>query len=463
MKETRGAAIRRIILHPFVILFILLIIMTIMTYILPASQYDKVVVNGVETIDPASFHYVERTPVSIFGMFKAIPQGIQLTISLLCMIFAIGATIHLIDETGAFRGALIALANKLGDKNSKFVLIGVMVFFLFIGAFPSMFEACIAFLPIGISVCTMLGYDLITAVSLVVIGDIVGWTAGPTNLYTVGNSQNIGGLPLFSGIGYRLIVLVVLGALACWFVIRYAEKVRKDPTKSLIYGMDTSGIDTPVENVTFDIRRKLILVVFVITIVLIVYGSLGWGWGPLDMAAVYIICSLICAFIAGWAPDKTADVMMDGAKSIFIAAMIIGMARGLSVIMDGGQITYTIVNALASLLDGLPAAVTGIAMMAVVIVLNFFMPSGSSKALIIMPILMPMAEIIGLSKQLTILAYQFGDGISNLTFPTVALLMACLSYTKIPFDKWFKYILPFEGIEYIACCILLVIAAAIGY
>lgn len=215
MKESTGTKLKRILLHPFVILFLLLIIMTAMTWVLPASQYDAVTVNGVNTIDPASYHYVDNTPVSIFSMFKAIPQGVQTTISLICMMLTIGAAVHMVDETGAIRSALMALTHKTGEKNTKFVLAGAMIFFMFIGAFPSMFEACIPFMPIVVPVCLLLGYDVVTAVCIVVIGDIIGWTAGPTNLYTVGNSQNIGGLPMFSGIGYRLIVLVMLAQWPC--------------------------------------------------------------------------------------------------------------------------------------------------------------------------------------------------------------------------------------------------------
>jgi len=463
MQETTGAKLKRILLHPFVILFLLLVIMTVFTWVLPASQYESVVVNGVNTIDPESFHYVENTPVDFFNFFKAIPRGIESTISLICMMLAIGASIRMIDTTGAIRSALMALTHKTGEKNTKFVIAGAMMFFMFIGAFPSMFEACIPFLPIVVPVCLLLGYDVVTAVCIVVIGDIIGWTAGPTNLYTVGNSHQIGGMPMFSGIGYRLVVLVVLGALSIWYVIRYAERVKKDPSKSLVAGKDYSDLMGDVEDMAFTTTRKLILAVFVVTVALVVYGSLNWGWKTQEMAAVYLVCGIVCGMIARLSPDKIADTMVDGAASMFVAAMVIGIARGLSIIMDAGQITYTIVNALASLLGGLPPVLTAIGMMLVVVVLNFFMPSGSSKALIIMPILMPMAEIIGLSKQITVLAYQFGDGISNLAFPTVALLVACLSYARVPFDKWFKFILPFQGIAYAAAAVMLIAASFMGY
>ncbi|MCI8303183.1 MAG: YfcC family protein [Lawsonibacter sp.] len=451
--------------HPFVVLVLLLALMAVLTWILPASQYDMVTVNGVTAVDPDSFHYVDRTPVGIFDFLKAIPQGIQMQITLLSMIFTIGAFVHLVDSTGAIRAALVGMARKLGDKNGKFILAGIMVFFLCIGAFPSMFEGCIPFLPIGISIALMLGYDVVTGMAIIVVSDIIGWTAGPTNPWTTGTAQNLGGLPMYSGLGYRLVVLVVFGAIAIWFVLRYAERVKKDPTKSLVYGKDYSDMDNKdvTAGLEFDARRKLILLVFCLTIALVVYGSIAWGWSPTDMGAVYLISAVLCGVIAGYNSAKIAETMLKGAEGIFVAAMAIGVARGISVIMDNGQITYTIVHALAPLLAGLPAALTGVGMMLVQSVINFFIPSGSSQCLVTMPILMPVAELIGMSKQVTILAFQFGDGLSNLGYPSVALVVACLSYSRIPFNKWLKFILPFLGIIYIAATVLIIIASAIGY
>lgn len=450
--------------HSFVILFFILALMTALTWILPAGQYDSVTVNGVSAVDPNSFHYVENTPVGIFDFFKAIPLGIQNGIALICMILTIGASIGLVDETGAIRAALVSLTKTSGEKSGKFVLAGMMVFFLCIGAFPSMLEGVIPFIPIGVAVALMLGYDVVTGVAVVFVADIVGWAAGPTNLYTVGNAQTIGGLELFSGLGYRMVSLVVLGAIAIWFVLRYAERVKKDPTKGIMYGEDYSDLKNASDaQLEFTLRRKLILVVFIATIALVVYGSLEWGWGLFDMAAVYLICGIVCGLIAGFKSGKIADTLLAGAQSVFIAAMAIGLARGISIVMDNGQITYTVVHALSGLVANVPTAVTGIAMLAIQTVLNFFIPSGSSQALVTMPILMPMAEIVGLSKQMTILAFQFGDGLSNLGFPTMGALIACLTYARIPFNKWFKFILPFLGIAYAACAILIVISSFIGY
>ena len=450
--------------HPFVVLLALLAIMTVLTWVLPASQYDTVTVNGVSVVDPESYHYVDSTPVDIMGLFRAVPQGIQMQIALLSMVFTIGAFVHLVDSTGAIRAALTGMAKKLGEKNGKFILVGVIIFFLCIGAFPSMFEACIPFLPIGISISLMLGYDVVTGMAIIVVSDIVGFAAGPTNPWTVGTAQNLGNLPMYSGFGYRMVCLVVFGAITIWFILRYAEKVKKDPSKGLMYGVDCSDLgEADLGDLVFDLRRKIVLAIFCLTIALVVYGSMAWHWNTTDMAAVYLISAIICGIVAGFSSGKIADTMLKGAESVFIAAMAIGVARGISVIMDSGQITHTIVHALASLLQGVPDALTGVGMLFVQSLINFFIPSGSSQCLVTMPILMPLAEIIGLSKQTTILAFQFGDGLSNLGYPSVALIVACLSYTKIPFNKWLKFILPFLGVIYVAAVALVVVATVIGY
>lgn len=447
--------------HSFVILFAILAIMVICTWIVPAGQYS--VIEGTTTIDPNGFHYVESTPVGFLGLFESIPRGIQDGIALIAMILTIGACMGLVNSTGALTAAIMSLSKKLGEKSSKLVLAGIMVFFLFIGAFPSMLEGTIPFAAIIVPICLALGYDVITGVAVVFVADIVGWSAGPANYYTTGNAQIIGGLELFSGFGYRMVALIVLGLISIIYVIRYAEKVRKDPSKSLVAGADYSDLMKRDEDVEFDTRKKLITLIFVITIVLIVVGCMKWSWGLVQMSGIYIISGILCGIIAGYNSGKIADELLSGASSVFIACMAIGLARAISVVMTDGQILHTIVHALAGLLQGLPEALVSIGMLIAQTILNFFIPSGSSQALVTMPILMPVAEITGLSKQLTILAFQFGDGLSNLCYPTMGALIAFLMYGRISFNKWFKFIMPFLCFEWLASIALLVIGALIGY
>lgn len=447
--------------HSFVILFAILAIMTVCTWIIPAGDYT--VIEGTTTIDPNGFHYVEATPVGLMGLFESIPRGIQDGIALIAMILTIGACMGLVNSTGALTAAIMTLSKKLGEKSSKLVLVGIMVFFLFIGAFPSMLEGTIPFAAVIVPICLALGYDVITGVAVVFVADIVGWSAGPANYYTTGNAQIIGGLELFSGFGYRMVTLVVLGLISIIYVVRYAEKVRLDPSKSLMAGTDYSDLMASDEEVPFDGRRKLITLIFIVTIILIVVGCMKWGWGLVDMSAVYIIAGIVCGIVAGFNSGKIADELLNGAQSVFIACMAIGLARAISVVMNDGQILDTIVHALASVLQGLPEALVSVGMLIVQTIINFFIPSGSSQALVTMPILMPVAEITGLSKQLTILAFQFGDGLSNLCYPTMGALIAFLMYGKIPFNKWFKFIMPFLAFEWAACVVLLVVGTMIGY
>ncbi|MDY3282110.1 hypothetical protein [Dysosmobacter sp.] len=215
--------------HAFVILFAILALMAVLTWIVPAGQYGRVEVNGKTVVDPASFQYVEQSPVGVMEVFESIPQGIQGGIALIAMILTIGACIGLVNGTGALTAAVMAFSKKVGAKNSKLVLIGVMVFFLFIGAFPSMLEGSIPFAAVIVPICLSLGYDVITGIAVVFVADIIGWSAGPANYYTVGNAQAIGGLELFSGFGYRMVSLVVLGLIGIVYVVRYAEKVRQNP------------------------------------------------------------------------------------------------------------------------------------------------------------------------------------------------------------------------------------------
>lgn len=449
--------------HAFVILFTILVLAAVCTWIIPAGQYVRTQVNGHMAVEAGSFTYVNQSPAGIMDIFQAIPLGLQDGIPLITMILAIGAAIGLVNSTGAIEAAVMVLSDKLGAKNSKLVLVGIMVFFMLIGAFPAMLEGTIPFAPVVIPVCLLLGYDVVTGIAIIFVSDIIGWSAGPANYYTVGNAQMIGGLPLFSGFGYRMICLLVLGAIGIFYTVRYAERVRKNPALSYMAGTDCSDFMGSGERMKFTVRRKLVFAAFIITILLIVVGCLKWGWQLLDMSGVYLLSGLICGILAGYDSGKIADSLLDGAKSVFIAAMAIGVARGISVIMENGKIIDTLVYVLSGFLQGMPQWLTSIGMMVVQTIINLFIPSGSSQALVTMPVLMPVADIVGMSKQLTILAFQFGDGLSNLCFPTMGALIALLSFARIPFDKWLKFIMPFMLLSWGACFLLLLAGSFIGY
>lgn len=465
MKNVSTKKKKREMLDGMVILFILVFIVAVLTYIIPAGEYTRTVVDGKTIVDGTSFKYIEQSPVSFFNFFKAIPNGIQAASMLIIMIILIGGSIRIFDGTGAIRAAIFRLKDIIGEDKSSIILVAMILFFGSLGAFPGMLEAAIPFAPLCIGISLELGYDALVGIFISLAAIVAGWSAGVTNPWTTGIGQNLAELPLFSGIGFRMIVFVVFMAITIFYILRYAAKIKKNPESSLVSGMNIehlvgNGLEDKPQ---FTTRLKLVLLTFAITIVTIVYGTLNWKWGIPEMSAVYIIGSIIGGIIAGYNANKIINEMLEGGKAIFTGAMAIGLARAISVIMDQGHITDTIVHSLASLLQGQSPTFNAIGMLILQSILNFFIPSGSGQAVVTLPIIIPVADLIGLNRQIAILAFQFGDGLSNLCYPTVGALIAFLAYTKISYTKWIKFIMPYLLIIWLASSILLGIAVMINF
>ncbi|MDO5689067.1 MAG: TIGR00366 family protein [Tissierellia bacterium] len=446
-----------------VVLFILLLLVTAMTYVVPAGQYARIEVDGRTIVDPNSFAFVAQSPVGFFDFFKSISLGLQGASSLIFMIFLIGGAIRIFDGSGAIAGAIMALRNRWGEEKSPLILSAIVIFFGCLGAFPGMLEASIPFAPLCMHICYTLGYDALMGISISLVPIVFGWSAGVTNPWTTGIAQNLAQLPLFSGFEYRLICLVVFMALNIAFVVWYAKRLKKDPKNSLVADLDTGHMHASVKAPEFGTRQLLVLLTLAATIVIIVYGSLKMKWGMTEMSGAYLIGSIIGGIIAGYDANKIASELLEGGKAMFVAAMAIGMARAVSVIMDQGSITDTIVRSLAGLLAGQSSYFNAVGMFVIQTIINFFIPSGSGQAVVTMPIMLPVADLIGLNRQIAILSFQFGDGISNLIYPTVGGLIAFLNYTKISFGTWMKFIVKFILVVMAVASILLLIAVAINF
>lgn len=449
----------------FVILFAIVILIGILTYIVPAGEYTRVEVDGKEVIDPESFHYIDQSPVAIFDFFKAIPIGINDAAMLIIMILLIGASIRIFDNSGAIRAAIFKIIDVIGKERSGWLLTVLMLFFGSLGAFPGMLEAAIPFAPLCIAIALLLGYDVIVGISIALVPIVIGWTAGPSNPWTVGIGHTLAELPMFSGFGYRLFVFGVLMVVSILFILRYAKKVKKDPAKSIVYDNHTQDFKPNIqeEKIDFTGRHALILLTLVGTITIILYGTFNWEWGLPQMSAAYLIGGIIGGILAGFKANRIADELLEGARTIFVAAMAVGLARAIFVIMEQGSIVDTVIYGFASLLQGLPAPVTAASMFVVQGIINFFIPSGSGQAMATLPIMIPLSDIVGVSRQIAILSFQFGDGLTNLCYPTVGSLIAFLAFGKVPFNKWFKFILPFMVIISVIAVVLIVVAVLIGF
>lgn len=450
-------------LNGIVVLFLLLVFVALLTYIIPAGEYNRIEVGGRTLVDGSSFKYLESRPITIFEFFKSIPKGLQAATSLTIMISLIGGSIRLIESTSSIRNFIFKIKDKIGEERSYLILIIISLFFGLLGTFPGMLEAVIPFAPLCIGISLALGYDSIVGISISLVPIVIGWASGVTNPWTTGIGQSIAELPMFSGISYRFVCFLVFFAFTILYTLFYANNVIKNSEKSIIKMRNKENFINIEESVEYTFKNTLVLITFTATILIIVYGALYLRFDMIAMSAVYIIGAIIAGILYGYSPNKISEELISGGKDMFIAAFAIGMARGISVIMTDARIIDTVVHYVVSILQGKSAYFNALSMFLIQTVINFFIPSGSGQAVITLPILIPVADLIGLNRQITILAFQFGDGLSNLIYPTVGALIAVLSYSKITFLEWFKYIWKYAVGIMLVASILIVVAVAINF
>jgi uncharacterized ion transporter superfamily protein YfcC len=466
MKEKENTQ-KRTYPNALVLLFGLLVLVGLLSFVIPSGQYSKIEVNGKQVIDPDGYHVTEKQYISLLGFITVIPQGMQAASSVIFLILLIGATVHIVNTTNAASGAVASFSKKFGRDRGHWILIALFLFFDFLGAYAGMIDPTVAFAPMTIAIALSLGYDVITGLAVTIMGIVVGWSAGPVNIFTAGIGQELAGLQKFSGFWYRNLVLLVLSAIAIAYLLHYAARVRKDPSRSVVYGFE--GIPTlesmggGVEGVEFTQKRKIVLALFAATIGLVAYGSYQWRWNMVDMGAIYFACGLGIGAFYGYGPNELAEKTVQGMSIIFPGTLAVGVARGLSVLMEKAGIIDTIIYWLASPLREMETAVVSVGMLALQSIINFFIPSGTGQAMATLPIILPVSDILGVSKQVAILAFQLGDGLSNMCYPTVALLIGCLVYAKIPFSRWMRFIMPYLIISWLASAALIYYASSIGW
>ena len=284
------------------------------------------------------------------------------------------------------------------------------------------------------------------------------------NPFTLQVAQGIAGLPILSGMGYRIVMYISYLVLTCAFIMFYASRIKKNPEKSPMFHEDRAREDIiDLNNLkTFRAQEKAILAVFAVSIVLLVVGVIRWGWYMDEISALFIGMAMVIALLARMTPNQFAVTFGEGMAGIASGALVIGFARGLLVVMTDGNILHTILHAVASALDRLPSAVSALGMYVFQCLLNFLVPSGSGQAAVSIPIMAPLGDLVGVTRQTACIAFQLGDGISNIFTPTSGFFMAGLALARIPWTKWAKWILPLIGMQYALGAVFVVIAHMIG-
>jgi len=299
-----------------------------------------------------------------------------------------------------------------------------------------------------------MGYDDVTGCAIALVGAGSGFSGAFLNPFTVGVAQGIAGVPLFSGMGFRLVVWVVITAIAIVYVLRYAHGVRREPE---------TGIEDSSARVALTARQGAVLAVLVLALGAVVVGAMKLNWGLEQLAALFVAAAVLSGLAGGLGASATAERFIEGAAGIAGGALVVGLARGVLVIFDGAGVTDTLLNAMAGAVSGLPAWASVMGIYAVQVALSYIVPSGSGQAALSLPILVPLADMMGVTRQTSVLAYQFGDGFSNILTPTQGYFMAALALARIPFATWARFVFPLQLIWLAAGAALLLIAHAIGW
>lgn len=454
--------------HIYVILFAIILLSAGLTWIIPAGEFLRAEVPGTarKVIVPNTYKVIESSGASIFGIFKAIPLGLRMSADIIFLILISSGTFKVIQSTGAIENALGVFLNKVNKiKNGGIVTIWITTFLFSILGIIVGPEIQIPFTLIGVSIALGLGYDLIVGLAMVMAAGGIGFATAPTTMSTVGTAGIIGGLPLFSGAGLRSLYWLASTSVVALYITFYAIKIKKNPNLSLVKNANLDGLKLNKELTDYSISKKDIKVLLVLLgiFVMLIVGPLKFKWYLIEVSATFLIGGIIAGFVGGYNINKTIDIFVKGAGEMMMAAFIVGLGRAIQVILEDGRIMDTIIHILSEPLQKFGPISAGILMTFVHGVINVFIPSGSGQAAATMPIMFPLGDLLGITRQTSILAFQIGDGITNIIYPTLGSVMAMCAIARVSFEKWVKFALKLVLLLYITGWIFLIIAIKINW
>lgn len=453
--------------HTYVILCTLILLAAVLTYVVPAGVFDRVKsASGSMIADPNSFHYVEAQGISLMTLLSAPYKGMLSVADLIFFVFVTGGSFQIITSTGTIEAGVNKIAVNLKGREKFMIPIFVGIFSLF-GTLIGMTTESLVFIPLGIALCRRVGYDALVGTGMIVLGCYVGFVSGAVNPYNVGVAQGIADLPMFSGMGLRLVLHVVLWIATSLAIMKYAEKIRKSPKMSVVYELECVAENDNEENI--DINTKLtkrnwmVITVVIIGFAILVNGVIKYGWGIENLAPVFLGMGIIAGVVGGLSPSKIAKEFVNGAKTMVFGALVIGVARGILEVLNTGMILDTIVMSLGDALQKLPPQLTAIGMYFVHVIINFFIPSGSGQAAVTMPVMVPLGDMVGVSRQCSVLAFQLGDGFTNAINPTSSTINAAISISGTSLVQWIRFAAPIVGMQMLIGLGFLVFATMTGY
>ena len=475
-----------------VLIFSMILLAQLATYILPSGSFDREakpsVTEAAETVTlpdgqtltlpegttrqvpgrkvvPGSYQRVEAAPLPWHAALTSLPKGLGKAAEIIFFVFLVGGVIEVIKKTGAIDAMIGAAIRKIGDRPA--LLMGGMVTLFAVGSSTvGMAEEYMPFIPILVAMCLALKLDAVVAVGIVYIGAGVGYGCAALNPFTVMIAKDIAGQGPDVFFWPRWALLAVCIAIGVHHLMSYANRIRREPERSLVADVDYSaGYELP-QGTELTGARIAVLVLFVAMIALFVWGVSAHGWYLVELAALFMGLALVSAVIARLTPNGVAKAFAEGAAQMTATALLIGFARTIEVVLSDAVVIDTVIHGIATTLayaealgETWAAIVAAWGMLVVQSICNLLIPSGSGQAYVTMPIMAPLADLTGVGRETAVLAYQFGDGFTNMVVPTNALLMGMLLLARIPYQRWLRFILPLMAKIYLVAAIVLAAAA----
>lgn len=445
--------------HTMTILFVVLLVACIATYLAPTGTYERVTNDsGVTVIDPNSYHAIDRTPTTPKQFMLSIPKGLVENSAVFGMILFSLAGIQLLNESKAIDAGILTFVSK--RKNAELpAIVAMAVLYGVIGVTASWSIGFTPFIPITIAVVRALGYDDLLGAAVVILPGASGWTCGVINVYSTAIAQSYAGLPIFSGMGFRVLSFVVFMAISLAFIVTYALRYKKNRSAE-----ETAAADQAVaHHVEFTLRRKIALLVNVAGLVFLAYGTTAWGWMMNEISGYWIVMGILTGFIMGWHPTEICQSFIRGLQGIIGAAIVVGLAAAIIVVLREGGLMDSVVHGLSQILARSPTALVGVLIFIVTVIFNFFISGVNGKVVTMMPLLSPLGQVLGVNQQVIVLAFIFGDGFTNWFWPTAAVCVAALGAGNIEYTRWVRFIWKPMLLLNIAAAVLVFVAQAVGY
>ncbi|MBU9823397.1 YfcC family protein [Rahnella sp. BCC 1045] len=455
----------------YTILFILIAVVAGLTWIIPAGEYNMAMNAGLGKEVPVSgtYHAVAGNPQGIIDIFLAPIDGLYNhvtgqagAIDVALFILIIGGFLGVVTKTGAIDAGIERVTHRLRGKEEWMIPI-LMALFAAGGTIYGMAEESLPFYTLLVPVMMAARFDPLVAAATVLLGAGIGTLGSTINPFATVIAANAADIPFTSGIGLRAVILVVGWLICVVWVMRYARKVRRDPSLSIVADQWESNRehflgDPREELLPFTGVRKIVLTIFALAFVVMIYGVSVKGWWMGEISAVFLAAAIFVGLIARMSETELTATFIDGARDLLGVALIIGIARGIVVVMDNGMITHTILHSAENIVSGLSNVVFINVMFLLEVVLSFLVPSSSGLAVMTMPIMAPLADFAHIGRELVVTAYQSASGLVNLVTPTSAVVMGGLAIARVPYVRWLKWVAPLLGI----LLVLLMLALSLG-